>query len=134
MQEYKSLLGTNLSEGLIESNFEVAVDHYGSLHIIVVTLETLLLLCLQPGSSFVCSLSRPSSLFLFLSYSMSSFFHSVSSFWRMHRYYFPMRPFVSLSEGFDLALATEDSLPKTTVPLLISCLVCADRRSAIFYM
>lgn len=121
MQEYKSLSGTNLLEGLIESDFQVAVGRYSSLHIIVVTLETLLLLCLEPGSSVVShTLSLSSSsippLFLFLFYSMSSFFHFTSSFWRMHRYCFLMHPFISLGEAFDLALTTDKLFARNDHP------------------
>lgn len=86
--------------GTIENDFEVAVDRYGSLHIIV-SLETpKLFLCLWPSSfSFVLSLSR------FLSPSLSLFISD-----------FPiclllmnapiLSPFISLDERFDLALAT----------------------------
>lgn len=108
MQEYKSLLGTDLSEGLIESNFKVAIDQYASSHIIVVTVAFFVL---RQTPSSVLSL-----LFLFLSHSVSSFFHSVSSFWRIHRYYFSMRSFVFLGGGFDLALATEGFFARNDRP------------------
>lgn len=98
MQEYKSLLGTNLPGRLIESDFEVAVDRYGSLHIIVVTLETPeLLLCLGPSSSSFSSPSLPSSLSFSFSLPVGlCLYPSIlrllpHTVWQMRRYYFPIR-------------------------------------------
>lgn len=110
----------------VESDFEVAVDRYSSLHIIVVTLETLeLLLCLESSSV---------SLHLSFSPQSMSLSFSISSFSRMHRYCFLMRHVISLGEGFDLALATRILCQKRPSQIPISCLVCADRRSTIFYI
>lgn len=126
MQEYELVLETNLSEELIESDFEVAVDRYGSLHIIVVTLETLeLLLCLEPSSSSApppsLSLSSPPLSF--------SFCPSFCDF------IFLLRVILLANASMLFPLARDsiwhsrpmDPLPETTVPFLILCLVCADR-------
>jgi len=131
MQEYELLLETNLLEGLIESDFEVAVDRFGSLHIIVVTLETLkLLLCLESGSFSVSPVLCVSFSFILCLHLCTPSFccHPSGECIDTVSLCVPSFPLAS-----DLALAT-DSLPETTVPLLIPCLVCADRRSAIFYM
>lgn len=94
-------------EGLIENDFKVAVNRYGSLHSIIgITLKTLLLLVLsQDCPSF--------SLSFFLSYSMSSFFLLCINLLANTSILFP---FVSLGEGFDLALATDGFLARNDRP------------------
>lgn len=110
MQEYKSLLGTNLSEGLIESDFEV--DHYGSLHTSVVTPKTLLLLrhpevTFRPLLSFLPPLSCSLSFFIFPLRIIPLANASM------------LLPYASLRfpwQGFDLALVTDGFFARNDQP------------------
>lgn len=109
MQEYKLLLKTNLSEGL-RAISKLPLIITAPCTSLSVTLETLeLLLCLERQA-------RPPSLSLSLYFSFKLCLHLSTLMLLTHRYCFPMPPFISLGEGFDLALASDGFFAKNDRP------------------